>query len=161
MSGRRRGPIGTASFLCSGASSHLKLINYFVSSFAQPTPTNDRDEYDDWLARSGHPEDVQCTDPIAYWQAWVKETLYPRLARMALDLMTIPPMSLDPERIFSLTGLLLTANRARLPSDTIGASMAVGSWNKEGVIDMVDGQSKRPQKEGKVRMRRKVSQYHA
>ena len=80
---------------------------------------------------------------------------------MALDLMTIPPMSLDPERIFSLTGLLLTANRARLPSDTIGASMAVGSWNKEGVIDMVDGQSKRPQKEGKVRMRRKVSQYHA
>jgi hypothetical protein len=69
---------------------------------------------------------------------------------MALDLMIIPPMSLDPERIFSLTDLLLTANRARLPSDIIGASMAVGSWDKESVIDMVNGQSKRPQKGGKV-----------
>ena len=58
---------------------------------------------------------------------------------MALDLMTIPPMSSDPERTFSLTGLLLTTNRARLQSNIIGASMVVGSWDKEGVIDMVMG----------------------
>ena len=67
---------------------------------------------------------------------------------MALDLLTIPPMSADPERIFSLTGLLLTANRTRLRPDIIGASMAVGSWDKEGIIDIVDGRLKRPQKEG-------------
>ena len=67
---------------------------------------------------------------------------------MALDLLTIPLISLDPERIFSLTGLLLTANRARLRPDIIGALMAVGSWDKEGIIDIVDGQLKRPQKEG-------------
>ena len=63
---------------------------------------------------------------------------------MALDLMTIPLISLDPKRIFSLTGLLLTANRARLQSDIIGALIAVGSWDKEGVINTVDGQLKRP-----------------
>jgi len=67
---------------------------------------------------------------------------------MALDLMTVPPMSSDPERIFSLTGLLLTPNRARLQSDIIGASMAVGSWDKEGVIKIVDRQLRRPRKEG-------------
>ena len=67
---------------------------------------------------------------------------------MALDLITIPLMSLDPERTFSLMGLLLTANRARLRPDIIGASMAVGSRDKEGVINIVDGQLKRPQKEG-------------
>jgi len=100
---------------------------YFVGGFAQPTPTNDRNEHDDWLARAGHPKDVRCTDPIAHWQARVKGTLDPRLARMALDLMTIPPTSLDPERIFSLTGLPLADNRARLQSDVIGASMVVGS----------------------------------
>ena len=58
---------------------------------------------------------------------------------MALNLMTIPSMSLDPERIFSLTGLLLTANRVQLQPDIIGASMAVESWDKEGIIDIVDG----------------------
>ena len=80
---------------------------------------------------------------------------------MDLDLITVPPMSLDPERIFSLTGLLLTANRARLPSDIIGISMAVGSWDKEGVIDMVDEQSKRRRRKQRYRCGRKVSQYHA
>ena len=46
---------------------------------------------------------------------------------MALGLLTVPPMSLDPERIFSLTGLLLIANRARLRPNIIGALIAVGS----------------------------------
>jgi hypothetical protein len=100
---------------------------YFAGGFAQPTPTNDRNEHDDWLARAGHPKDVRCTDPIAHWQARVKGTLDPRLARMALDLTTIPPTSLGPERIFSLTGLPLADNRARLQSDVIGASTVVGS----------------------------------
>jgi len=67
---------------------------------------------------------------------------------MALDLMTVLPMLLDPKRIFSLMGLLLTPNRARLQSDIIGALMAVGSWDKEGVIKIVNGQLRRPWKEG-------------
>jgi len=67
---------------------------------------------------------------------------------MALNLMTIPPISSDPKRIFSLMGLLLTPNRARLQSDIIGASMAVGSWDKGGVIKIVNGQLRRPWKEG-------------
>jgi len=67
---------------------------------------------------------------------------------MALDLITIPLISLDPERIFSLIGLLLTPNCTRLQSDIIRASMAVGSWDKKGVIKIVDGQLRRPRKKG-------------
>ena len=125
-----------------------EINDYFTGGFAQPTSTDDRDEHGDRLAQAGHPEDVQCTDPVAYWRAKVNGTQYPRLARMALDLMTAPPMSSEPERIFSLTGLLLTPNRARLQSDIIGASIAVGSWDKEGIIKMVDGQLRRQRKEG-------------
>ena len=69
---------------------------------------------------------------------------------MSLDLMAIPPMSSDSKRIFSLMGLLPTVNPAQLQPDIIGASMEVGSWDKEGVIRMVDGQLKRLQKEGNV-----------
>ena len=111
-----------------------EINDYFTGGFAQPTSTDDRDEHGDRLAQAGHPEDVQCTDPVAYWRAKVNGTQYPRLARMALDLMTAPPMSSEPERIFSLTGLLLTPNRAQLQFDIIGASIAVGSWDKEGII---------------------------
>jgi hypothetical protein len=62
--------------------------------------------------------------------------------------MTILLISSDPERIFSLTGLLLTPNRARLQSNIIGALMAVGLWDKVGVIKIVDRQLRRPWKEG-------------
>ena len=75
-------------------------------------------------------------------------TQYPRLARMALNLMTALPMLLEPERIFSLMGLLLTPNRARLQSNIIGALMAVGSWDREGIIKIVDGQLRRLWKGG-------------
>ena len=47
-------------------------------------------------------------------------------------------MSADPKHIFSLMGLLLTANRIQLQPDIIRASMAVGSWDKEGIINIVD-----------------------
>ena len=46
--------------------------------------------------------------------------------------------------MFSLTGLLLTANRARLQPNIIRALIAVGSWAKEGIIDIVDRELKRP-----------------
>ena len=60
-------------------------------------------------------------------------------------------MSSNPERIVSLTGLRLTASLARLPSNIIGASMALGS----------DGQLKRLAKEETILTGGKVSQRHA
>ena len=45
----------------------FEIDDYFVGGFAQTTSTNDRNEYNDWLARVGHLEDVHCTNPIAYW----------------------------------------------------------------------------------------------
>ena len=39
--------------------------------------------------------------------------------------------------------------------------MALGSWDREGVINIVDGQLKRLAKEETILTGRKVSQYHA
>ena len=80
---------------------------------------------------------------------------------MALNLITTPPTSSNPERIFSLTSLLLTASRARLQSNIIGASMALGSWDREGIINMIDGQLKRPEKEETILTGGKVSQHYS
>ena len=74
----------------------------------------------------------------------IERDSYLRLAHIALNLITIPLISSNPKRIFSLIGLLLTANRAQLQSDIIGALMAIGSWDRERVINIVDGRLKRP-----------------
>lgn len=73
------------------------IDDYFRGGFAPITPIDDNhDEYEQWLARGGHREDVACTDPIAYWILKLNSGEYPRLARMALDLLSIPAMSSEP-----------------------------------------------------------------
>ncbi|RKL20098.1 hypothetical protein BFJ72_g15093 [Fusarium proliferatum] len=55
------------------------------------------DEYQHWI--SNHESgDAQIRDPLAYWHE--KSSKYPRLSRMALDFLTIQPMSAECERLF-------------------------------------------------------------
>ncbi|KAM4060575.1 transposase-like protein [Hirsutella rhossiliensis] len=66
---------------------------------------------------------------------------YPRLSRMAIDLFSIPAMSSEPERIFSLAGQMAAAQRGRLKADLIkadliGAAQCILSWEKSGAIQI-------------------------
>ncbi|KAJ0125809.1 ATP-dependent DNA helicase, partial [Fusarium oxysporum f. sp. albedinis] len=67
------------------------------------TPESPRDEYEAWQ-QSWVPTDTDIRDPIAYWQD--SRAQYPRLSRMALDFLTIQPMSAECERLFSAAGRL-------------------------------------------------------
>ncbi|KAJ6436943.1 hypothetical protein O9K51_10479 [Purpureocillium lavendulum] len=96
---------------------------------AQPAPSvcSVRDEYAEWVA-STDPGDCLVDDPIQYWL--LRRRQYPRLSRMAIDLFSIPAMSSEPERIFSLAGQMVTAQRGRLKADLIGAAQCLSSWEK-------------------------------
>jgi len=52
----------------------------------------------------------------------------PDLARMALDILAVPPMSDEIERVFSSAKLLLTDRRSRLKMDIIKANECLQSW---------------------------------
>lgn len=58
------------------------------------------DEYDQWLSSPDLKHDPLVSDPVQYW--WDRRQDYPRLSRMALDLLSIPPMSAECERLFVL-----------------------------------------------------------
>lgn len=87
----------------------------------------ERDEYDAWMEL----EPCDCDDLIAYWVS--RSESYPRLARMALDVLSIPAMSSEPERIFSLAGLMVTDRRNRLHEDIIQAAQCIRSWEQHGI----------------------------
>jgi hypothetical protein len=114
-------------------------LDNFITSIrklgAQPSPSvySMRDEYAEWAA-STDPGDCLVDDPIQYWL--LRRRQYPRLSRMAIDLFSIPAMSSEPERIFSLTGQMVTAQRGRLKADLIGAAQCLSSWEKSGVIQI-------------------------
>jgi hypothetical protein len=45
-------------------------------------------------------------------------------------------MSSDPERIFSLSGDMVSPKRNALQAETIGAAQCLKSWDKNGVFDI-------------------------
>jgi len=51
---------------------------------------------------------------------------------MALNLLAIPAMSLEVERVFSSTGLMITDRRNRLKEDIIEAAECMKSWQADG-----------------------------
>lgn len=107
-------------------------LDDFINNVLGPPPTRDvPDEYECYISRGIAPEDQACETPIAYWVE--KRRIWPRLSKMALDILSIPPMSDEPERIFSLSGLMTVANRGRLQTDIIGASICLANWQRMGV----------------------------
>ncbi|KAG7405600.1 hypothetical protein Forpe1208_v014546 [Fusarium oxysporum f. sp. rapae] len=95
----------------------------------------DLDEYEQWQ-RDIEDADASVTDPYEYWH--IRRLKYPRLSRMALDLLTVPPMPAECEGLFSTTGRMVTKSRNRLDASTIGLCQTLRSWLRAGLIGSLD-----------------------
>ena len=105
-----------------------------MSRYARPA-VPEQDDYEKYLETvhfpnrpgesqsSSRPKSV---DVCAFWARYEAE--YPSLARMAFDVLSIPAMSAECERVFSSTKLLLTDQRARMKEDVIEASECLRAW---------------------------------
>lgn len=92
--------------------------------------TSAGDEYERWMDTPQAEDEI--SDPFAYWQSRLH--VFPRLARMALDFLTISPMSAELERTFSVAGRMVTAGRWSLSAETISMCMAMRSWHRAGIV---------------------------
>ena len=63
---------------------------------------------------------------------WIQNKLhYPQLHIMALDLLGIPAVSAEIERVFSSSGLLIRDRRNCLKEDIIEAVEYLKSWTRD------------------------------
>ena len=53
-----------------------------------------------------------------------------------MNIFEIPAMSSEPERIFSLAGLMVTSKRNKLHLQIIEAAQCVKSWDQGGIYDI-------------------------
>ncbi|EAQ90194.1 hypothetical protein CHGG_06813 [Chaetomium globosum CBS 148.51] len=88
------------------------------------------DEFERWQLDNSDFDRYE-EDPRAYWHK--RRNTYPRLARMALDLHTVLPMSAEVERLFSVTGHMVTPLRNRLQANTISLCQILRSWNQSAL----------------------------
>jgi hypothetical protein len=81
-------------------------------------------EFERWLSTKN---DVysKYDNPLEYWL--VKWFEYPRVARMAIDVLLIPAMAAECERTFSSAGSMVSYKQHRLDTSTIAVTQTVRS----------------------------------
>ena len=83
------------------------------------------DEYDRFV-QSELVCDIE--DPRRWWLKETQQKVYPNLSKMALDMLSIPAMSAEPERLFSGAKISITDRRNRLGIESIEALECLKSW---------------------------------
>jgi hypothetical protein len=89
--------------------------------------TMDFDPVDEYKQYCAAPV-INIDDAIAWWLEPTQQKTYPNLSKMALDYLSIPAMSAEPERLFSSAKITISERRSRLGSDIIEALECLRSW---------------------------------
>lgn len=78
--------------------------------------------------------------PIDWWKEESQQEAYPDLSRWAIDILSIPAMSDEPERLFSRAGNTLDKGRVQLLPETVQALECIKSWTlqKVGNEDIIE-----------------------
>lgn len=92
---------------------------------------DDEDELEKFI--NGSPCKIT-TSPLAGCTRAEQRMEYPRLHKMALDVLSIAPMSDKAERVFSGTRRTISFDRARLGAETIEMTECLGSWKKNDLV---------------------------
>ncbi|KJZ70988.1 hypothetical protein HIM_09643 [Hirsutella minnesotensis 3608] len=88
-----------------------------------------RDEYESYANAAP----VPCLGSIIKW--WAKEEQqerYPRLAQMVLDILSKPPMSVEPERVFSGARKQISWERMQLRAANVERKECLKGWVRSG-----------------------------
>jgi hAT family C-terminal dimerisation region len=72
-------------------------------------------------------------NPIRHWDGQAFGS--PSLSQMALDLLSIPAIAAECERVFSSSKILISDHRNSLSDDIIEANECVRHWVKKGYFD--------------------------
>ena len=80
------------------------------------------------------PVALQGLSPLEWWCQKENRTRYPQLHKMALDILSIPPMSDAPERTFSCARRTISWSRAKLKPENVEMVETLASWISQGFV---------------------------
>jgi hypothetical protein len=95
------------------------------------------DEDDVQLFINARPIAIKPLTPLEWWCLPEQSQRYPRLHRMAIDILSIPPSSAEPERTFSGARRTKSWDRLRMTAKNLERLECIGNWLRNGHIDIV------------------------
>jgi hypothetical protein len=100
-----------------------------LDKFARPAS---QDEYDDYNTES--PYEIR-TSALTWWCQDQQQKRWPRLSYMAIDILSIPAMSDEPERVFSGARRTISWERAQLSAENIERIECLKNWQRSGIAE--------------------------
>jgi len=97
------------------------------------TRPQSQDEYDDYVA--GDPYDIGKLSALQWWCQEVQRKRWPKLSLMAIDILSIPAMSDEPERVFSGARRTISWERARLTSEMVEKVECLKHWKRSKITN--------------------------
>ena len=91
---------------------------------------SDIDEYETFTTQV--PISIDCS-PLIWWLRDEQQSHYPNLSKMAIDILSIPAMSADPERVFSGARRTISWDRMQLGASVIERGECLKSWVRSGI----------------------------
>jgi hypothetical protein len=101
------------------------------------TRPKSQDEYEDYISEA--PYEVPET-PLQWWSQAQQKKRWPRLSYMARNILSIPAMSYEPERVFSGARRTISWERAQLGVENIEKTECLKSWHRTQILneDIID-----------------------
>jgi hypothetical protein len=114
---------------CSQDLDDFDRIAQDLGKFARPAS---QDEFEDYNAES--PYEIR-TSALTWWCQDQQQKRWPRLSYMAIDILSIPAMSDEPERVFSGARRTISWERAQLSAENIERIECLKNWQKSGISE--------------------------
>ncbi|KAI7772501.1 hypothetical protein LZL87_014097 [Fusarium oxysporum] len=106
----------------------LLFRSIVVKQKALPTDSDNLDSFINIL-----PLEIDCT-PLEWWSRLEQRAQYPRLSRMAIDILSIPSESAEPERAFSGARRTASWDWLRITCKSLKKVEFISNWLREGQI---------------------------
>jgi len=95
----------------------LDAFNRIALSLRSVARPASEDEYEDYNSQESY--DPGKKGALAWWYQDTQRQRWPRLSLIAIDILSIPPMSDEPERVFSGARRTVSWDRGQLEPETI------------------------------------------
>ena len=99
-----------------------------LGKYARPAS---QDEYQDYC--NGEPYDIGKMPALKWWCQDQQRKRWPRLSYMAIDILSIPAMSDEPERVFSGARRTVSWDRAQMGAETLERVECLKHWKRSGI----------------------------
>src|SRR5215213_807436 len=113
----------------------LDKYDQIARSLTKYRPTS-QDEFEDYS--NAEPSEIESLSALEWWCQDSQRKRWPRLSCMAIDILSIPPMSAEPERVFSGARRTIAWDRAQLLASVIETTECLKHAIRSRIVDNED-----------------------